>query len=48
MQACRRDTVELRRKGVTLMLLWQEYRAAFEGRRTWAYTQFCEHYVSLR
>jgi hypothetical protein len=23
--------VELRRKGVTLMLLWQEYRAAFEG-----------------
>jgi transposase len=35
---------ELRRKGVTLMLLWQEYRAAHEGRRTWAYTQFCEHY----
>jgi hypothetical protein len=25
------------------MLLWQEYRAAHEGRRTWAYTQFCEH-----
>ena len=36
--------VELRRKGVTLMLLWEEYRAAHEGRRTWAYTQFCEHY----
>jgi transposase len=36
--------MELRRKGVTLMLLWQEYRAAHEGRRTWAYTQFCEHY----
>jgi transposase len=36
--------VELRRKGVTLMLLWAEYRAAHEGRRTWAYTQFCEHY----
>jgi transposase len=35
---------ELRRKGVTLSLLWQEYRAANEGRRTWAYTQFCEHY----
>ena len=35
---------ELRRKGVTLMLLWQEYRAANEGRRTWAYTQFCEYY----
>ena len=36
--------VELGRKGVTLMMLWQEYRAAFEGRRSWAYTQFCEHY----
>jgi transposase len=35
---------ELRRKGVTLTLLWQEYRAAHEGQRTWAYTQFCEHY----
>lgn len=35
---------ELRRKGVTLMLLWQEYREANAGRRTWAYTQFCEHY----
>ena len=39
--------IELRRKGVTLMLLWQEYRAANEGRRTWAYTQFCEHYKSF-
>lgn len=36
--------IELRRKGVTLMLLWAEYRAAHEGQRTWAYTQFCEHY----
>lgn len=36
--------LELRRKGVTLMLLWAEYRAAHAGRRTWAYTQFCEHY----
>lgn len=36
--------LELRRKGVTLMLLWEEYREANEGRRTWAYTQFCEHY----
>ena len=36
--------IELHRKGVTLMLLWAEYRAANEGRRTWAYTQFCEHY----
>ena len=39
--------VELRRKGVTLMLLWQEYRAAFEGQRTWAYTQFCAHYKAF-
>lgn len=36
--------VELRRKGVTLKLLWEEYRAAHEGRRTWGLTQFCEHY----
>ena len=39
--------IELRRKGVTLMLLWQEYRAAHAGRRTWAYTQFCEHYKAF-
>jgi transposase len=39
--------VELRRKGVTLMLLWAEYRAANEGRRTWAYTQFCGHYKAF-
>jgi transposase len=39
--------IELRRKGVTLALLWQEYRAAHEGRRTWAYTQFCEHYKAF-
>ena len=36
--------VEMSRKGVTLALLWQEYRAEHAGRRTWAYTQFCEHY----
>jgi len=35
---------EIKRKGVTLTLLWQEYRAANEGRRTWGLTQFCEHY----
>ena len=29
------------------MLLWQEYRAAHEGQRTWAYTQFCEHYKAF-
>ena len=39
--------IELRRKGVTLVLLWQEYRAANAGRRTWAYTQFCEHYKAF-
>ncbi len=39
--------IELGRKGVTLMLLWQEYRAEHEGRRTWAYTQFCEHYKAF-
>ena len=27
--------IELRRKGVTLMLLWGEYCAAHEGQRTW-------------
>jgi transposase len=35
---------ELDRKGVTLMLLWQEYVEARPGQRTWRYTQFCEHY----
>jgi transposase len=39
--------IELRRKGVTLMLLWAEYRAAHEGQRTWAYTQFCGHYKAF-
>ena len=39
--------VELSRKGVTLALLWQEYRAEHAGRRTWAYTQFCEHYKAF-
>src|SRR6218665_3071479 len=39
--------IELRRKCVTLMLLWGEYRAAHEGQRTWAYTQFCGHYKAF-
>lgn len=39
--------IELRRKGVTLALLWQEYRAAHVGQRTWAYTQFCGHYKAF-
>jgi transposase len=39
--------VELRRKGMTLLLLWQEYREANVGARTWAYTQFCGHYKAF-
>ena len=35
---------ELRRKGVTLMLLWEEYRAEYAAQQTWRYTQFCTHY----
>lgn len=38
---------ELDRKGVTLMLLWQEYVAANAQGRTWRYTQFCEHYKAF-
>jgi len=33
--------LELKKSGVTLMLLWQEYRAAQTG---YAYSQFCERY----
>jgi len=35
---------ELDRKGVTLVLLWQEYQAANAEHRTWGYTQFWSHY----
>lgn len=35
---------ELRRKGMTLMLLWEEYRADYADRHTYAYSQFCENY----
>ncbi len=38
---------ELDRKGVTLMLLWQEYLAEHPQGRTWRYTQFCEHYKTF-
>jgi transposase len=34
---------ELQRKGVTLQLLWEEYRESF-GERAYRYSQFCEHY----
>jgi transposase len=42
------DEQRLQRKGVTLMLLWQEYTEAHPGGRTWRYTQFCEHYKAFR
>ncbi len=35
---------ELRRKGMTLMLLWEEYRADHAERQTYAYSQFCDNY----
>lgn len=35
---------ELRRKGVTLQLLWQEYSQAHAGQATYQYTQFCQHH----
>jgi transposase len=38
---------ELDRKGVTLVLLWQEYQAANPEGRTWGYTQFWAHYKSF-
>jgi hypothetical protein len=36
---------ELRRKGVTLTLLWEEYQAEFADRQTYRYTQFADCYV---
>ena len=38
---------ELKRKGVTLQLLWEEYRAA-HGERAYQYSQFCWHYQRFR
>jgi transposase len=35
---------ELRRKGMTLMLLWEEHQAEYAGQQTYRYTQFCERY----
>ena len=35
---------ELRRKGVTLQLLWEEYVEAHAALRTYRYTQFCQLY----
>lgn len=36
--------LELKRKGVTLMLLWQEHQADNPEGRTYQYSQYCEHY----
>lgn len=38
---------ELKRKGVTLLLLWQEYAAA-QGEAAYSYPQFCAHYRAWR
>lgn len=38
---------ELKRKGVTLQLLWEEYRAA-NGERAYRYSQFCLRYHDYR
>lgn len=36
--------IELKRKGMTKMLLWQEYHEQYQT-QAYAYTQFCEHYT---
>jgi transposase len=38
---------ELKRKGVTLQLLWEEYAAA-HGEQAYRYSQFCLHYHEYR
>ena len=35
---------EMRRKGMTLQLLWEEYVAAHDEQRVYQYSQFCTHY----
>ncbi len=35
---------ELRRKGMTLMLLWQEHSEQHQGEAIHSYSQFCENY----
>jgi transposase len=35
---------ELRRKGMTLMLLWEEHHADYADVQTYSYSQFCENY----
>jgi transposase/DNA replication protein DnaC len=36
--------VEMRRKGMTLQLLWEEYVAGHEGQKAYHYTRFCTLY----
>ncbi len=38
---------ELDRKGMTMMLLWEEYLVEHPHGRSWRYTQFCEHYKAF-
>ena len=38
---------ELRRKGMTLMLLWQEHDAQHSGQAIHSYSQFCENLLAL-
>ena len=47
---CAHVHVELRRAGVTQLLLWQEYVEAAEkgGRRPYSYSQFCDHYALFK
>ena len=39
-----RSHQELRRKGVTLLLLWEEYRAEHTDHQTYSYSQLCDNY----
>lgn len=38
---------ELKRKAVTLQLLWEEYRETY-GERAYGYSQYCAHYKQFR
>ena len=39
---------ELKRKGVTLQLLWEEYREGLTPEQTYGYSQFCARYKTWR
>lgn len=38
---------EMRRKGMTLQLLWEEYRADYADQHTYCYSHYCENYRSF-